>query len=668
MLNRILREVINTNAKVNDVVSILFSTNNVTRDKYNLSYLGEVLERHTERELSVDEVLQGIALGYSDRVNLFDESINTNQLSLFKERFVNSNNYNPISHIGYICLMLLVEKDNYEAEVINFLNKNKLDENFLILVEAFNDSTFKLTDTIKGAVALKLQQEKFIVDFNKLLDTTSRHSYDYSVYSHIRDILKIFDFKSGDFKNKEVFKILNSYKKIGSNRINKIDSVNMLKCFGELEDVFWLLNLKIAKETLSPDGNAILTAVDCFTRYISESIDISRENFEMFSRIKKVSFLCIDFSNLEESRFDKLIYLLKKGLIHASDIGKAIYNSSAFIEIMKSSLKNLILDESTFTKTCLDIIKDTDDMSCKEFFFNVIKENNCYLNAYNYANLHQEGLLEFKDCILKTNLETFVETLYQSNDYSNEELAGNILVAFTEGCIESRDIYTQSLSYYNRGSYYSRSISIVNFVYTNLLTLVDSICNENKDYAIELVKNLENFLFRVSSSRYNLEEDYYVKFILKALDNEFYLEALELSKDDAKEIAKTLLTFKNISNSSTLHFLNTHAYSEKEANLLKLEVKYEKLKTHILERYSDISISTLDNFFKEAEDLDTKEYYTTLLCELLEGNKDLNVARYLDIVIILFSLGVISKEKRDVLVSQKIDLMCERMSKMLVNQ
>lgn len=645
--------------KARDVYSILFANWYSTRNKYNLTYLGEVFERHEERDLSVEDVLFGAVLGAESKDSFVDDSINTNQFELFKRRYnADMQNYKPINHLAYIILLSLMEKQTeVENELLNFIGKNTLNEDFLLLLEGIKDKVFVLSDIVLKAIVTKVENEKFNIDFISLLDITYNGSLYKSVYVNIRDITKILNLKSGMFKNKEIFKILNSYKKIGSNRIVRSDASEMLKCFAESEDVFWLLNLKIAYETLASDGNAIIQAKSSFISYINESLNIERDNFELFTKIRGINLDNKDFSNFDESKYLKLIKLYGRNHISAKNIGRDIFASNNFINLFKELINSGDVFKHIFVDFYFDAISISDNMEDKESFFNLIKEYDCSISYNQYAILIASGLMDMEEAIAASD-ENLIEVLYRQQDISYIELAKAIVNATLNGSIGVEDIFRQSISK-REGRYSCRSIYTCNFVYETLKEYMEKDESLLDEERIKLIQKLERFLYLTSSSRGRIKDSLYIEFILYSFDNEFYKTALGISEDDVKNIARTILSFDGVKNSSEAHILNKFAYSEREANLMALEKEYEMLKEYISRGYTTSYLSVLESLLPKAENLDVRKEYENKLGDLVESLLHLDVNDFTNLIVALYKKNILSREKRNQLMILKLDKECE---------
>lgn len=644
--------------KARDVYRILFASMDVTRTKYNLTYLGEVFERHEERGLSVEDVLFGVVLGGELKHSFIDDSINTNQFQLFKSRYdADMQNYKPINHLAYIVLLTLMDKQvDAEEELLKFIDNNTLNENFLLLLEGFKNNVFVLSNTVQKAIVTKLENYKFDIDFISLLDMTYEYFYFTSLYVNIRDIIKILNLKSGMFKNKEIFNILNSYKKIGSNRILKSDASTMLKCFEESEDVFWLLNFKIANETLSQDGQAIITAKSSFVSYINESLNIERDNFELFTKIRGISLKNKDFSNFDESKYPKLIKLYDNNHITATNIGRGIFASNSFINLFKELINSDDVSQYTFVEFYFDAMSTSDNMEDKEFFFNLIKEYNSSISYNQYAILVASGLMGIEEAIASSGKD-LIEVLYREDGISDIELATAIINVVLNGSIKVEAVFRQSLAKSDR-RHYSTSTYTCNFVYTTIKEYIETDeCISDKD-KIALIQKLERFLYLTSKSTTHIRDDLYIEFILYSFNNELYKTALGMSEEDVKNIARTILSFKGIKDFDIAHSLNKFAYSEREANLMALEKEYENLKIYIAKSYTSYYSRELKSFLPKVEKLGVREKYEKALADLAESLLHLNVGYFTELIVILYKANVISKEKRNELMLLKLDKEC----------
>lgn len=659
MFYKILKRKMENLEKAEDVYKILFCKVDSIRKKYNLTYLGEVFERHEERGFSVDDVLLGVALGAESGCSFIDDSINTNQFQLFKSRYdSHMENYKAISHLGYIILLSSMNKQaEVEEELLSFIDKNKLNEDFLLLLEGFKDNVFILSDVVLKTIVTKLENEKFDIDFISLLNITLNDYLYKSVYANIRDITKILNLKSGMFKNKEVFKILNSYKKIGSNRIMRNDAFNMLKCFSESEDVFWLLNLKLAYETLAPDGNAIVSAKFSFTSYLKSSINIERDNFELFSKLNNVDFREKDFSNFDESKYLKLIKLYNSSNITVENIGRNIYSSSNFINQFKEAINNSVVSKTTFVDFYLAAISISDNMEDKEFFFNLVKETETSLSNSQHVTLIKAGLMDMEEAI-SFSKEDLIPLLYRDSDVDKVELSISILNNVLNGNIEFSNIYKNSFSV-RRERYYSDNIYTCNFVCETLQEYIEKEdCPLSNEEKIELIQKLERFLYLISSSYGKIEDSLYVEFILNSFNSELYKTALNISKDDIKNISRLILSFDGVKTSNKAHILNKFAYSEREANLIALEKDYAVLKDYISNGCIRYSKDKLKSFLPKAEKLDVKDEYIKKLSDLAESLISLDVSDFTELIIVLYRENILSREKRNELMISKLDKVC----------
>ena len=661
MFYKYFRNKINDKEKVQDSYAILFSNDDKIRKQYNLSYLGEVFERHQDRNLNVEDILFAAVLGSESNQYFIDDSINTNQFQMFINRYSSEMDtcYKATNHLAFIILLSLMNKNaEAEEELLSFINNNPLNEDFLLLLEGFKDNVFTLSDAVLKAIVNKLENDKFDIDFENLLNVMLNNYASSTVYINIRDIIKILQLKSGMFKNKERFKILNSYKKIGSNRIDKDDAQNMLKCFAESEDVFWLLNLKIANETLSQYGDAILTAAHTFRLYIASSINTDRENFDLFGKLKDIDFRCKDFSNVDESKYLNLIVLYKYNTITAKNIGKNIFTSSSFIQQFYSAIDNDIISKQSFVGLYIDAISTLDNMEDKLFCFNLIKAMKIQFHDDAYVSLIKAGLMNIDEAmsIAKENLIVY---LHSDANIDNVELAIAIVNNVLNGNIELENIYEHYFYIIPDGSYCSKSIYSCTFVYETLQTYLEeevcSLCTQDK---IELIQKLERFLYITSNNYTCLENSLYLEFILYAFNNELYKTALNLSEEDIQTISKSLLDLNKIHNSNIIHILNKFAYSEREANLIKLKKEYESLKNSICTGHIYKESIRVSEFLDKASKLDTREEYTQDLVELTESLLDLNSNAYINLLVNLYKANVLSIDQRNKFMCLKLDQIC----------
>ena len=663
MFYKYFRNTINYTEKVQDAYTILFSNDDKIRKQYNLSYLGEVFERHQDRNLNVEDVLFAAVLGAESNQYFIDDSINTNQFQMFINRYSSEMEtcYKATNHLAFIIFLSLMNKNaEAEEELLSFINNNPLNEDFLLLIEGFKDNVFTLSDAVLKAIVNKLEHYKFDIDFEKLLNVVLNDYACSTVYINIRDITKILNLKSGMFKNKEVFKILNSYKKIGSNRIDKDDAQNMLKCFAESEDVFWLLNLQIANETLTSGGSAISVATYTFNSYIRDTANIDRDNFELLARLKDVNFYKQDFSHFEESKYLKLIQLYNESKITAKNIGKNIFTSSSFIKQFKAAIDNEIILKHIFVKFYLDAISILDNMEDKVLCFNEIKSIDSELNPSAYITLIKAGLMDLDEAMSIVK-ESLISPAYNDPDIDDIKLSVSIINNVLDGNIKLLNIYNHTFSKYDNNRYFRGSIDTCDFVSKTLMKYMEQdTCSFSNAKKIELIQKLERFLYITANGYYKINNNLYINFILYSFNNELYKTALELSDEEIRTISKTLLGFNKITNPDIIHMLNKFAYSEKEANLLKLQQHYEEVKKAMSRGYIYSDSNKIQNFLDKASELDVVDEYKQQLVEYTQSLINLGKTDFIDLLINLYQCNVLSKEQRNTLMCEKLDQLCSK--------
>ena len=625
-------------------------------EKFNLSYLGEFLERGVDRGLTVKDILSGILENYDVPV-----TIHKGQFEVFKKHFKSYQKENEDMNV-YLSYLLLLDKldkqSELEKELKTFISSLKLDETFMLFLLYVERKLIDIS-SCREAIIEKLNSQKFNISFVTLAKKMTRDICNESEYGTLNRVTKILELKPKDFENKDKFKAIKSLNYLATNQFYKVSSSDLSLVFEDSQmDIISLLNIKLCNEKYV-EGSSRRTANANFYKQLNSSINPEREEFYLLANINSIDNCSIDFSDvdieLSEDRYEDICLLMERVYLTYSNISKV--NLDTFLTFIEGKVSPNYLSHS-IAKLLFSIISDGDISRDElERCFQLFKSTQVNISTKHLSVFFQKNLYTLKECINSVksnycdNVVDFVNLLSTEAiiDLSRKIISNEIEINF--------DVY----SYLESTAGHYRSSCRCNVLDVIEKKIIEAINKDNLSdtIAVESIKLLHDLTFLNSDVNIVGLENRYNKFIFDIIisDTTFAVlakKALFSSDDEIKDVAKFMLEF-DVSD-HTKHGLNKLAYSEEEANLIALRKDVDELVNDLSHSrwYNGCHSSTIKKIGDLNDDL--KLEFTNKILDSL-SNSSLNISGYIELLISLYKNNCISANKRDSFVLDKVHIM-----------
>ena len=517
--------------------------NYVINEETGLNYFGEYLERHTQNNISVKEIM--CAVGYRPKQDFSGYQIYDGQLELFLERVEKEREENPSLELDLLTIIFLEKmKEEEKKQVIlkKIVDELKLDNGFLFLTYLIFNSYIKLDSNIRAKVVKLLNEEKFDLNVDFIINKFTSNSYFGFNYvtelPMLKDIVKVYGLKKSDFKNNDA----------------KLESCRALKKFGtpntdidlcnEVLDLdaqtFYLVAIKVANETYA-DGSGKVKANQFLIEALNRNMNV---NSTWYPHLKKIclrvkggmdkdvfDYKYLDFSIVEKEYFDTAIYAF-------NEINSLKYEILEPM-VVKEDFIGYIEEKSVIGRVernlIIEIIHNISDNTLAKRYYDTIKEYDNF-SIGDIAVFAQKGLVDMD--IIYNNI--FRETregvearekLAEMMDTCVNRKLSKILLSIIKMILEKEVVIP---GFYWRVGTFSRAVDFIEY---NCIFKEDA----SDDEKVTAYKLLNDFVFMYMSAKY-------YKWILKHINSDVFKKALDIKEDDVKAIGQYLIEKDYIAN------------------------------------------------------------------------------------------------------------------------
>lgn len=572
----ILKEGVN-NRKVKELTDMVYKIGGLDIAEYDinreteLSYLGEYLERHEDRGLSVYEVMGGIC--NMPRLDLPEHDIFDGQIEMFISRVESRMEKDDSFELKLLFTMFLQKmkcEELFENQISDLLDNLSLNNDFLVFTLLCQREYLSITKAHRDIIVDKLKNQKIELDIKDLyVDVRIKSHYlNFSTENAgLKEIFNTYALKKSDFKRcPEIFDAYKALKKIGT----RDSDYEVLKLIMDIDiQDFYFLALKIAAETYA-DGAALVKTNLYLSEMLERSINVNSEEYAMFPLLNLrvnggycnnvIKFRKVDFSTVKEQYFKQTLNIcsLSSNKIEYSQL-KGLLENEKFIAYLES----MIPEYSSMVRCfVINAMKTCEDNEVNKKLYDVIKD----MNDMSYTDigvLCSKNLLS-SDFVINLAFEKQDENLMIKND--TLDILGVLL---NQGAI---DVLVDVLDVMIKEDV---AISL-NFKAKNTIgNIVD--CLKDKYKKAPTGEKKKRLILIVNQLVYMYLSYRYYIFLIDNSNDEFFRECLEISDEDLKEIAKYLLNQPYISNSSFIDKLKEMAFDEEERLIQQFESRFKRL-------------------------------------------------------------------------------------------
>lgn len=500
----------------------------------NLSYLGEVLERYEQNELSFETVVSSLLRDPATyNFSKFKKEIYEGQFEKFDETFkayIAENNTFE-NQFAYVLFLGIMGAETFSEKFTNYLENAPLDERFLYLSWLmFNEILpYEIDKTVKQKMRKRLEEGRIFLDesvilqgFLSNLPKKSNEKYPETFYSVLKKLHKIYGLKAEAAKKLIRLGADTTYTEVRS----------LLDCTAL---TFYMIALRVCYESYVEGDNR-----EHYKKHIKDvlgkNLSFNKENALKIASVFDIKIDNMDLSDIRPEKYE----LYYEVINYFPKESHYLFDRQDFFEFL--SQKNLDENIKKNTGYYLNVLvnHDFENKTLFEAYYSMIKKvclgkkdrdaEKFLTFAYTLQRM-TIGQIYIHALVKGVDLKHAEDYEFVRNDHK-EDYHRLIMMMFYQ--IRLKDYATL-----NSYSHQRHTNTVLSYVEENL-----------EGYQKSIQKDMITFLNYYHFTR---GFEYYLDFVMKFKDNTLFREITSLTDDELSIMYKNIATGVWTINSSNLY-------------------------------------------------------------------------------------------------------------------